>query len=97
MVRASEIGQSRADDFEILQYAIAEDRILVTLDDHFGNWAILPLKKHPGVIRLKINPTTSTNAINLLLPFLRKHTQKDFQNRLVILSPKRSRWIYTGQ
>jgi predicted nuclease of predicted toxin-antitoxin system len=96
VVRASEVGQARADDAEILRYAISADRILITLDDHFGNWAVLPLKKHPGVIRLKVNPTTAANAINLLLPFLKRHTQQDFQNQLVILSKKRTRWIRTG-
>ena len=95
VVRASEIGQARADDYQILQKAISEDRILITLDEHFGNWVVLPLSTHPGVIRLKINPTTSANAINLLLPFLRLHSQLEIKNYLVILSPLRSRWIYT--
>ena len=31
VMRASEVGQARADDYEILQKAIAENRILVTL------------------------------------------------------------------
>lgn len=57
VVRASEVGQARADDRQILQKAIAEKRILITLDEHFGDWVILPLAEHPGVIRLKINPT----------------------------------------
>lgn len=59
IVRASEIGQSRADDEQILQKAIAESRILITLNEHFGDWVILPLKRHPGVIRIKASPTTS--------------------------------------
>jgi predicted nuclease of predicted toxin-antitoxin system len=85
VMRASEVGQARADDYEILQKAIAENRILVTLDEHFGDWVILPLSKHPGVIRLKLNPTTSKNIINLLLPFLRLHSSKQLKNHLVIL------------
>ncbi|MFZ1199048.1 MAG: DUF5615 family PIN-like protein [Desulfobacterales bacterium] len=97
VVRASEIGQMRADDFEILQRAISESRVLITLDDHFGNWVVLPLRQHTGVIRIKISPTTSSNALNLLLPFLKEHKKRDFQNQLVILSTKRSRWIYTGE
>jgi len=96
VVRASEVGQARADDAQILNRAIAEDRILVTLDEHFGNWAVLPLKRHPGVIRLKINPANSQNATSLLLPFLRQYSQTDFRNNLVILSSARSRWIRTG-
>ena len=96
VVRASEVGQSRADDAQILNRAITDGRILITLDEHFGNWAVLPLKRHPGVIRLKINPASSRNATSLLLPFLRLHSQTDFRNNLVILSSVRSRWIRTG-
>ena len=48
VMRASGFGQARSDDYEILQKAIAENRILVTLDEHFGDWVILPLSKHPS-------------------------------------------------
>ena len=95
VIRAAEVGQARADDYEILQKAIIENRILLTLGEHFGDWVVLPLSKHPGVIRLKVNPTTSQNAIKLLLPFLRLHSSEQFKNHLVILSPKRAKWIHT--
>ena len=96
VIRASEIGQARADDYEILQKAITENRILITLDEHFGDWTILPLSRHPGVIRLKINPATSKDIINLVLPFLSLHSPEEFKNHLVILSPKRAKWIHTA-
>ena len=96
VMRAAEVGQARADDDEILEKAISENRILITLDEHFGDWVILPLSKHPGVIRLKINPTTSKNAINLLIPFLRLHSSGQFKNHLVILSSKRAKWVNTA-
>lgn len=96
VVRAAEMGQHRADDFQIIRRAISDGRILVTLDEHFGNWAVLPLREHPGVIRLKIHPATHENAIMTLLPFLRNRTQRDFLNQLVIISTRRSRWICTG-
>ena len=96
VLRATEVGQARADDHQILQKAISENRVLVTLDEHFGDWVILPLSKHSGVIRLKVHPTTSKNTINLLLPFLRRHSSEQFKNHLVILSPKRAKWIYTA-
>jgi len=96
VVRTSEVGQARADDEEILQKAITENRILVTLDEHFGDWVILPLSQHPGVIRLKVSPTTSSEVIKLLLPFLRVHSSEQFKDHLVILSPKRAKWVYTA-
>jgi predicted nuclease of predicted toxin-antitoxin system len=76
--------------------AINENRMLVTLDEHFGDWVILPLSQHPGVIRIKVHPTTSERVLNLLLPFLRKHVQEQFKDHLVILSEKRAKWILTA-
>jgi predicted nuclease of predicted toxin-antitoxin system len=97
VARASEVGQSRADDDEILQKAIEEKRILVTLDEHFGDWVVLPLSRHPGVIRLRLNRTTSRNVINLLLPFLQSScSREEFRDHLVIVSPTRVKWVHTA-
>jgi len=96
VLRASDTGFARADDYQILQKAISENRTLITLDEHFGDWVILPLSNHPGVIRLKVHPTTSENVIKLLLPFLRLHSQAQFKNHLLILSEKRVKWIQTS-
>ncbi|MDP3282993.1 MAG: DUF5615 family PIN-like protein [Desulfobacterales bacterium] len=96
VLRASEVGQSRADDRQILEKAIEENRILITFDEHFGDWVILPLSRHPGVIRLKVNPATSDNIINILLPFLRLYSFEQLKNQLVILSPRRVKWVYTA-
>ena len=93
VVRASEIDQARADDYQILQKAISDNRVFVTLDEHFGDWVILPLSQHPGVIRLKVTPTTSEKVLELLLPFLRSHSSEQSMNRLVILSQKRAKWV----
>jgi predicted nuclease of predicted toxin-antitoxin system len=95
VVRASEVAQSRADDAEILQRAIDESRILITLDEHFGDWAVLPLSTHTGVIRIKVHPTTSKNVLALLVPFLEIHKPEQFKDHLVILSARRAKWIHT--
>jgi predicted nuclease of predicted toxin-antitoxin system len=97
VLRAYETHQDRADDQQILQKAIVENRILITLDEHFGDWVILPLSRHSGVIRIKVYPTTSERVLNLLLPFLRTHTQDQFKDHLVILSKKRAKWILTSR
>ena len=95
VIRASETGQERADDLQILNKAISESRILITLDEHFGDWVILPLSRHPGVIRLKVHPTISGNVLKILVPFLSLCSQEQFRNYLVILSQKRAKWIRT--
>jgi len=96
IIRASETGLARADDQEILQKAISENRILITLDEHFGDWVILPLSSHPGVIRLKIHPTTSENVLIILIPFLSRHVQEKFKDHLVIVSEKHAKWVRTA-
>lgn len=95
VLRASETGLSRANDRMVLDSAISRDRILVTLDEHFGNWVVLPLSRHPGVIRLKVNPTTARNILDSLVPFLRSIVPEAIQNHLVIVLPKRAKWIQT--
>jgi predicted nuclease of predicted toxin-antitoxin system len=96
VLRACEVNQSRADDRQILLRAIKENRVLVTLDEHFGDWVVLPLRKHPGVIRVKVNPTTSANIISLLVPFLTKFSAEEIKNQPVIVSSSRDKWIRTG-
>jgi predicted nuclease of predicted toxin-antitoxin system len=96
VLRALETHQNRADDQQILQKAITGNRILITLDEHFGDWVILPLSQHPGVICIKVRPTTSEMVLIVLLPFLRMHTQEQFKDHLVILSEKRAKWILTA-
>ena len=96
VLRVAEAGKSTADDAEILRLAIDAGRTPVTLDEHFGDWAVLPLGRHPGVIRLKVHPTTTAIAEKHLLPFLAAHDQEEFQDHLIILSPAGERWIKTG-
>ena len=96
VLRASEAGQSTADDAGILRRAIDDDRTLVTLDEHFGDWAVLPLDRHSGVVRLKIHPTPTSNAASLLIPFLVAHDQEELSSRLIIITPGRERWIATA-
>lgn len=95
VIRAEEVGQSRADDRQILKKAISDNRILVTLDEHFGDWVVLPLHRHSGVIRVKANPTTTDNILAILLPFLKRLSPDKIRNHLVILSSNREKWVCT--
>ncbi len=95
-MRTSEVGQARADDQQILEKTISDNKVLITLDEHSGDWVILPLMQQPGVIRLKVNPTTSKNVLRLLIPFLHLNSLEQFKDHLIILSSKRSKWIRTA-
>ena len=97
VLRVSEVGMAEADDDAVLAWTIANQRILVTLDEHFGDWVVLPLSRHPGVIRLKAEPTTSANILEILLPFLSEEGDRVFSNRLVIVTRLGVRWISTDK
>jgi predicted nuclease of predicted toxin-antitoxin system len=92
----TEDGHATAEDAEILSRAIDDDRVVVTLDKHFGNWLTLPLSKHSGVIRMKVSPTITDEIAPLLIPFLSRHQQTELHNRLVIISRFSERWITTA-
>jgi predicted nuclease of predicted toxin-antitoxin system len=92
----SELGMARADDAEILEVAIRQRRVLVTLDDDFGDWAVLPLAHHSGVLRIKADPTTTEMIESILVSFLRVHAGRQFSDRLVIVSSTGVRWIQTA-
>lgn len=92
----AEIGMEGADDAKILDAAIKHNRILVTLDEHFGDWAVLPLDHHPGVIRIKAVPTTTDRIQSVLFPFLRTYPERDLSDILVIVGPGGARWIRTA-
>ena len=93
---AAHVGLARADDLEILEYCTKQDRVLVTLDEHFGDWTVVKLTAHAGVIRLNVHPTDSRNIASTLLPFLRRYAGRDFHNLLVIVRPAAVRWIHTA-
>jgi predicted nuclease of predicted toxin-antitoxin system len=97
VIRAADVRQDRADDAEILARAVREGRTLVTLDKDFGDWVVLPLGEHPGVIRVKVHPATTPEVLALLLPFLAAHQQDEFRNHLIILSRTSERWVNTAR
>ena len=96
VVRAEEVDHSRTEDDVILDFAVKDNRVLVTLDEDFGDWAILPLVEHPGVIREKVHPPTTEGIAKILVPLLARREQEDFRNRLVILTTRNVRWIQTA-
>ena len=96
VVHVGELARSRADDEEVLHLASNDDRVLITRDGDFGDWTVLPLHEHAGVIRVETKPTTTAEAVAVLVPFLAAARQEDFRNHLVIVSRTRVRRIRTA-
>lgn len=96
VMNLAELARSRAEDDEVLRIASNDNRVLVTRDGDFGDWTVLPLHEHSGVIRVESNPTTTAEAASLLVPFLASVRQEDLRNHLIILSRSRVRRIRTA-
>lgn len=58
VVSTRELGMGRATDQDIAQWAITQDRIIVTFNHDFGDIRNFPVGSNPGVIRLRIEPQT---------------------------------------
>ena len=53
-------------DESIISLAQRENRILVTLDKNFGNIIVYPPEKYPGIIVLKVHPSSIFQTTYLL-------------------------------
>jgi predicted nuclease of predicted toxin-antitoxin system len=53
------------------RWAVQEERTLVTIDHHFGDWVVLPLSEHYGVIRVEAHPTSTATLPSCCCHFSR--------------------------
>ncbi len=96
VLHASDLGLQRALDPDVLQFAIENDRVLVTHDSEFGDLNIFPLPPgHNGVIRLKVIPPTPLVVTDALVPFLDSHGLEDVRDALVIITKNKVRFRRT--
>ncbi len=86
-----DLGMERAQDSEVLQAAIEEERILLTYNSDFGDLRAFPPETHAGIIRLKIHP----QVCEVLHPILKKAlfslAQDQIAGKLVTITPKKIR------
>jgi predicted nuclease of predicted toxin-antitoxin system len=56
----------QADDIEILRYAYAEDRLVVTNDKDFGDLIFRSQEPHHGVILLRLQDESGKNRVSVI-------------------------------
>ena len=89
---ARDIGLSRADDIQIMNYAIKNDSILVTKDLGFANIMVFPIESHHGVIVLRLPPFfKASQFVNVLRDFLNSIDLKDLKKAIAIVKVGRYR------
>ncbi len=82
---AKDIGMHRANDEEILMKAIEMNRILITRDKDFGILVFLEKQTSPGVIFLRISPTTIEDVHIELFRLLREHSEEELKNSFCVI------------
>jgi predicted nuclease of predicted toxin-antitoxin system len=90
VVRAAQLGLAQAEDAELLRVAHDQGRILVTRDRDFG--ALVFVKGNgPGVIYLRILPSTQ-NAVHVELErVLSLYSEQELHASFVVIEPRRHR------
>ncbi|MDI6760134.1 MAG: DUF5615 family PIN-like protein [Candidatus Brocadiaceae bacterium] len=90
-VTAKELGLHRSSDKELLEKAKTTGRIFITRDKDFGMLVFLKKELCPGVIYLKITPSTINGVHSELQKILEKHAEKDLKTVFCVVEPHRYR------
>jgi len=85
-----DIGMGTAKDKEIIEYAVNDNRIIVTRDTDFGE--VLRYPRHPGAIIFRLPYTFTVNEINKRVKeFLTSVSEDKFRNAIIIVELSRYR------
>ena len=85
-----DIGLGAAKDKEIIEYALKNERIIVTRDTDFGE--VLRYPKHPGAIIFRLPYTFIAEKINeRVKKFFETVDEKDIKNTIIIVELARYR------
>jgi predicted nuclease of predicted toxin-antitoxin system len=90
-IHVGEIEMSAAEDVEIIQKAIAEDRIIVTLDADFHTLLALNRSTSPSVIRIRIERLRAQSLVDLLMKVTNECQEELEQGAAVTVEAKRIR------
>jgi predicted nuclease of predicted toxin-antitoxin system len=90
VVRAAQLGLAQAQDAELLRVAHEQGRIFVTRDRDFGALVFVQ-GSGPGVIYLRILPSTQ-NAVHVELErVLTLYSEQEIQASFLVIEPGRHR------
>jgi predicted nuclease of predicted toxin-antitoxin system len=90
-VSVVEIGLSGADDEEVRAAAIAEQRVLLTLDADFANVLRYPPAETPGVVRLRLHPATEDAIDEMLKGAIPRVAEVSVRGKLVVVDEHKIR------
>ena len=91
VVTASQLGQSRATDTDLLLTAAAQDRIFVTRDRDFGNLVFVS-RLGNGVVYLRMTPSNKDDIHAELQHVLTTYSRDALSHAFVVVEVKRHRF-----
>ncbi len=90
-VSVVELGLSGADDEEVRAAAIADQRVLLTLDADFANVLRYPPEATLGVVRLRLHPATEEAIDEMLKRTIPRVAEASIRGKLVVVDERRIR------
>jgi predicted nuclease of predicted toxin-antitoxin system len=96
VMTAAQLGLAQASDEELLRVAHEQGRLFVTRDRDFGGLVFVQ-GSGPGVIYLRILPSTQSSVHAELDRVLTLHSEHDLQESFVVVEPGRHRIRRVGQ
>jgi predicted nuclease of predicted toxin-antitoxin system len=90
VVTAAQLGMSTAKDLQLLRTAHDQDRIFITRDRDFGALVFVQASG-PGVIYLRILPSTQQAVHAELARALTLYSKQQLQSSFVVIEPGRHR------
>lgn len=87
---AAQLGLARAEDAELLRVAQEQGRVFITRDRDFGR-LVLVGAAGPGVIYLRMLPSTQAAVHAELERVLASYSQQELQSWFVVVEPARHR------
>jgi len=91
VLTASEANLSRVNDADLLRTAQNQERILVTRDRDFGG-LVFARGPGPGVIYLRVQPSTLQAMHKELERVLKTYSEKSLKQAFVVVEPGRHRF-----
>ena len=78
-------------DEKLLRIAVRQSRIVLTIDQDFGNILRFPPLSHQGVLLIQLHNPHPHNVNHVLSDFLKHKSQSFFRRRLVVLNESQVR------
>lgn len=91
-----DVGLGGESDESVLSWAQHHDAIVVTFDEDFADARMLAGRKHRGVVRLRVWPTTAEETQAALSRLLEAVPDEELPGALVVVDNRRIRIRRTG-